>query len=134
MALRRALLHLHKTLLDSARYRYERQNGAVSSQRMLHLLLHDPQFQWLRPLSEAIVRLDEVLENDLVAHEPELATLLDELRGLLGSAAAESAFGLAYRDALQHSPDAVLAHRDVTQLLADKSAKSFPGSDNPITR
>lgn len=120
MALRRALLNLHKSLLDSARHRYERQHGAVSSQRMLELLLHDPQFQWLRPLSETIVRLDEVLENDLVSHEPELATLLSELRALIGAAGADSAFGVAYRDALQDSPDVVLAHRDVNRLLTDK--------------
>ena len=118
MELRRAVLHLHKTLLDWARRRYERSHGAVSSHQMLQLLLRDPQFAWIRPLSEIIVRLDEVLEEDLVAHENDIAGLIAELRSLL--AAADTVFGAEYRAALQDSPDCVLAHRDVSLLIAEK--------------
>ena len=118
IALRRALLHLHKTVLDWARRDYERRQGAVTSQQMLQLLLRDPQFAWLRPLSEMIVRLDEALEADLVAHEADLAAVLTELRTLVGAAGGETPFGERYRAAMQDSPDVVLAHRDVVQLLS----------------
>lgn len=122
IALRRALLHLHKTVLDWARRQHERQHGAVSSHQMLQLLLRDPQFAWLRPLSEMIVRLDEALENDLMAHEADVAIVITELRSLVGSAGGDTLFGDRYRAALQDSPDVVLAHRDVTKILADKES------------
>ena len=121
IALRRALLHLHKTVLDWARLQYERRNGAVSSQQMLHLLLSDPQFAWLRPLSEVIVRLDEALEADLVAHEADMAAVVAELRTLINSAGGDTPFGDRYRAALQDSPDVVLAHRDVSRMLLPPS-------------
>ena len=134
IALRRALLHLHKTVLDWARLHYERRNGAVSSQQMLQLLLRDPQFAWLRPLSEIIVRLDEALEADLVAHEAELAVVIAELRRLINTAGGATPFGDRYRAALQDSPDVVLAHRDVSRLLAppaDSHESPKKASDAP---
>jgi hypothetical protein len=131
IALRRALLHLHKTVLDWARLHYERRNGAVSSQQMLHLLLSDPQFAWLRPLSEIIVRLDEALETDVVAREADLAAVVDELRRLIGAAGGETPFGDRYRAAMQDSPDVVLAHRDVARLLAPPADRPPPTTAPP---
>jgi hypothetical protein len=122
MALRRALLHLHKTVLDWARLQHERQHGKVSGHQMLQLLLQDPRFAWLRPLSEVIVRLDELLENDLVAHEGDVAAVITELRALLTAAGGDTPFGARYRAALQDSPDVVLAHRDVSRMLATPPA------------
>jgi hypothetical protein len=118
MALRRALVHLHKAVLDWARRQHERQHGAVSSHQMLQLLLAHPQFAWVRPLSEIIVRLDEALENDLVAHEADYAVLLTELRSLICGAGGDTPFGEQYRAAMQDSPDVVLAHRDVVRILS----------------
>ena len=66
-ALRNALLHLHKTLLDSERSTYEHDVERVTStNQMLSLLLHDPFFAWLHELSELIVVIDETLD----AREP----------------------------------------------------------------
>ena len=59
--LRRALLRLHKTLLDWERAGYERIHGRQSSNDLLNALLNDPQFAWLRPISQLIVRIDELL-------------------------------------------------------------------------
>src|SRR6476646_11734757 len=60
--LRKSLLHLHKTLLDWERAAYERLHGRTSPGSLLTALMNDPQFAWLRPLSELIVRIDESLE------------------------------------------------------------------------
>jgi hypothetical protein len=59
--LRKALLRLHKTLLDWERSGYERIHGRQSSNDLLKALLNDPQFAWLRPMSQLIVRIDEIL-------------------------------------------------------------------------
>ena len=40
------------------------QYGRVSSHDLLQAILNDPQFMWLRPVSELIVRIDEILEHD----------------------------------------------------------------------
>ncbi len=119
IALRRSILHLHKTVLDWARLEHERAHGTVSGQQMLQLLLHDPRFEWVRPLSAIIVRLDEALESDAVAREAEIALVVTEVRRLVGSAGGETPFGERYRAAMQDSPDVVLAHRDVSRLVAD---------------
>ena len=62
--LRRALLHLHKTLLEWERTAYEKIHGRTSPGALLTALMNDAQFAWLRPLSELIVRIDESLEMD----------------------------------------------------------------------
>ena len=46
---RRALLRLHKALIDSERAAFEARAGATSNGQFLQLLLQDPFFVWLRP-------------------------------------------------------------------------------------
>ena len=62
-AVRHGLLELHKALLDAERERYERTHGKVTAGKMLQLAFQDPQFAWLRSMSELIVRIDELLDN-----------------------------------------------------------------------
>lgn len=60
-----ALLELHRSLIDIARADYERERGSVGSPvDLLHLLMHDPFFQWLRPLSEFVAELDALFGMD----------------------------------------------------------------------
>ena len=63
--LRKSLLHLHKTLLDWERAAYERIHGRISSSELLKAIVEDPQFGWLRPISELIVRIDETVDTEL---------------------------------------------------------------------
>ena len=65
--LRHALLRLHKVLLDWERSGYERIHGRQSSSDLLKALLNDPQFAWLRPMSQLIVRIDEILDDNNTA-------------------------------------------------------------------
>lgn len=116
---RHQLLGLHKTLLDLERAVYEDQYGRIESGKLLQLVIGHPHFAWLRAISEIIVRLDEMLDND---DEPltEAGALqwLAEVRGLLSSTTGESEFAMRYREALQRSPDVVLAHAAILQTLA----------------
>ena len=123
---RRGLIHLHKTLLDAERVRYERVNGRVEGGgTLLQLLIHDPWFGWLRPLSELIVQIDERLD----ATEPTLASeanvLIEQVRRLLRpNEAGDDVFQENYFAALQQTPDVVLAHRAVTLLVKRPAEES----------
>jgi hypothetical protein len=115
--LRRALLHLHKTLLDWERVAYDRAHGRTSPGELLNVVMTDPQFSWLRPLSETIVRIDEALDMEAPDTAIDVEAILGSVRRLVSLEDAGSGYAERYRAALQEQPDAVLAHRDVTTLL-----------------
>ena len=114
----RALLRLHKALLDDERVAYERLHGRIPSNgAFLQLVLNDAWFAWLRPLSQLMVKLDEFSEaKELSTHE-KFPALLSSVRTLLTPTKEGEGFGRQYHDALQRSPDVVLAHAAVRALL-----------------
>jgi len=114
----RALLRLHKALLDDERVSYERVHGRISSNgAFLQLALNDAWFAWLRPLSQLIARLDELGESDDSSSREEVPALVASVRTLLTPSDAGEGFGRQYYDALQRSPDVVLEHAAVRALL-----------------
>jgi hypothetical protein len=122
VALRRALLHLHKMLLEWERTGYERIHGRVSPGELLRVIMNDPQFAWLHPLSQLIVRIDESLEIDaLDGPEVDVEAIVAQARRLVVPDEAGTEYERRYHQALQEHPDAVLAHGAVTTLL--KSAR-----------
>ncbi|HYG09359.1 MAG TPA: hypothetical protein VD835_05255 [Pyrinomonadaceae bacterium] len=117
--LRLSLLRLHKTLLDAEREDYERVHGQVTGGELLQLAIGHEQFAWLRPVSELIVRIDEMLDAvEPAATTDEAEILLDGVRSLLRPSETGSDFGQKYFAAIQREPDVVLAHREVTRLLS----------------
>ena len=119
--LRARLLGLHKVLLDDARAAYEMDRGRVgSTANLLQLVINDPWFAWLHPLSELIVRIDETVETDSPATEADGAALVDQVEHLLVPAENGEHFGRRYFDALQRQPAVVLAHADVRRALKNK--------------
>ena len=117
---RRALLHLHKTLLDMERAAYEQARGRVSSGELLQLVINHEQFAWLRSLSAFIVRIDEMLDAEEPVTDDEAKSLLAEARALLKPAETGNNFERKYFAALQREPAAVIAHREVVQSLTDQ--------------
>ena len=116
--LSRALLRLHKALLDDERLSYERVHGRIASNgAFLQMVLSDAWFAWLRPLSQLMAKLDELGETDEPSNSEEIATLLTSVRTLLTPTEEGQGFGRQYYDALQRSPDVVLAHAAVRALL-----------------
>lgn len=116
--LRLGLLRLHKALLDDERADYERAHGQVNASELLQLAISHEQFAWLRPVSELIVRIDELLDADEPATEADAEALLASARSLLKPSEDGSGFGRRYFAAIQREPDVVLAHREVTRLLS----------------
>ena len=112
--IREALLRLHRALLDWERRGHERVHGRLSATELLQVLLHDPEFAWLRPLSECIVRIDEMLTTETEADED---AILVHVRALASPDADGTPYAQRYLQAIQESPDAVLAHKDLLALL-----------------
>lgn len=116
--LRNALLHLHRTLLESERGCYERDIARIGSrQQLLDLVLHDPWFAWLHELSELVVLIDETLEADPPATAADGARLVAQARALLSPLEDSAGFEKHYYQALQRDPDVVLAHGATMKLL-----------------
>src|SRR5207244_23422 len=61
--LRHGLLELHRAIVAVEREDLERRNGAIGAAELLRVLIEDPAWAWLRPLSALIVQLDELAED-----------------------------------------------------------------------
>jgi hypothetical protein len=116
--LRRALLHLHKVLLEWERAAYERVHGRMSAAGLLKVIVSDPQFAWLRPVTELIVRIDSALEAD-ADQVVDVDALVTQTRAIVAPDDPAGTYAQRYHAALQELPDAVIAHSGVTKLLKD---------------
>ena len=116
--LRHGLLRLHKTLLESERVAFERFRGRVSSSgEFLQLVITDPWFAWLHPLSELVVQMDEALDADNPLTSGDIKSLIEQARKLLTPSEEGDGFDKRYYDTLQRDPDVVLAHAEVAKVL-----------------
>ncbi len=118
--LRQALLRLHKTLLDWERSGYERIHGRQSSHDLLQVLLNDPQFAWLRPMSQLIVRIDELLDDKTLPMRNDVEAIVAQVKVLTSPNATGNMYERRYDMALQELPDAVFAHRDLLALFKEE--------------
>jgi hypothetical protein len=137
-AVRNAALYLHKVLIQAVRLDYERTHGRVENPTHLwQLVLTDPKFAWLRPLSQWLVALDdapeaeegeepEVTAEDAIAaavrgldHSPALEKLEHSaaVRGQLESLFSDPDWMQPYLQVLQDVPEVVLAHAKLQQEL-----------------
>jgi hypothetical protein len=119
--LRVALLHLHKVLLEWERTGYERIHGRQSSHDLLNVILSDPQFAWLRPMSQLIVRIDEFLSAKTPPMRNDVEAIVSDVRALTTPNETGNTYERRYYMALQEQPDAIFAHRDLIKLV--KSSK-----------
>ena len=110
------LLALHKLLLDRERSVYEERHGPTAARDLLRLLLQDEQFAWLRPLSRLVARMDDLVDSDEPLTSEEAQRVYGEAFQLLGSGDPGD-FQDKYRDALQASPDVVMAHASIRAVL-----------------
>jgi len=117
---RNALLRLHKVLVESERVTYEKVVGNIPSpNRFLQLLIDDPWFTWLQPLSQLIVAMDEAQDAREPATDADAQGLIQQARLLLVASEDGQGFSRHYFDALQRDPDVVLAHADTAKILSD---------------
>jgi len=120
---RRSLLGLHKALIIAEQLTYERINGRVGSTgQLLQLVLNDPWFTWLHPLSQLVIRVDELLDGDTEPTTVEVEFLLSEVRALIRPSEEGDGFERSYYEALQRAPDVIFAHVEVKKLLTKIAA------------
>ena len=114
------LLTLHTVLLADARHAYEATHGPTNPAALLRLLIHDEHFAWLRSLSALIAQIDEALDPREPAADIDVESFFQAAQGLLRSGDS-GAFHMKYRDALQRSPELVMAHANVVKVLAGRA-------------
>jgi hypothetical protein len=112
---RRALLRLHKILVDAERLRIERQAGPISSTRFLQALIDDEELEWLRPFSTLIVEIDEFVSSDELASVARVREYLHRVRYLVEPPSHDAA--ARYLQLRTHDPDVLLAHVELTSRL-----------------
>ena len=116
-ALRDSLLSLHKTLVDSERIEYEKTIGKIQSpNHFLKLLVNDPWFAWLSPLSQLIVSMDEALGEKKPLTNTIVGALEKQTTDMLVASETGTGFSAHYFEVLQRDPDVVLAHAEVVKL------------------
>lgn len=124
-ALNVRLLALHSALLDFARREWESTYGPTNPAQLLRLLIDDPHFAWLRPLSGAIAQIEEALDPRAAAVRRREAADANELFEAVHSlirSSGDAVFHAKYVDVLQRSPEAVMAHADVVKILSARRA------------
>lgn len=121
--IRRGLLGLHKALIVAEQLTYERINGRIpSTGQLLQLVLNDPWFTWLHPLSQLVIRIDELLDDDHELTTVEAAHFLSDVRALIRPSENGDGFERSYYEALQRAPDVIFAHAEVKKLLTQAAA------------
>ena len=124
--IRPELLRLHKALLDSERIVYEQTRGPIAnSGEFFRLVIDDDAFSWLRPISQFIVQIDELLDlrkKDKV--EPESASILLEKARLMLKPNKDSLtpLGEHYFQAIQRDPNIALMHADISEKLRKQNS------------
>ena len=115
---RHGLLGLHKALIVAEQLTFERIYGRVDSTgQLLQLVMNDPWFTWLHPLSNVVVRIDEMMDEDCNLSTEDVAQILTEVRGMIRPSELGDGFERSYYEALQRAPDVVMAHCEMKKLL-----------------
>jgi hypothetical protein len=111
----RALLPLHRRLIDATRDDYAFAFAPVASpSHLLQLVNSDPFFAWLKPLTALIVEIDEMVRTDF---EPaDAAGVADRLEQLFG-ASAGVAFAERYLPLLQREVDVTVGHAALRKAI-----------------
>ena len=113
----KALLHAHKAILEEERRRYELAHGRVASaMAFLQLLLNDPWFAWIRPMSGLAAQMDEALFAKPGEFAIPAATLLEEARFLLSPREEGDELPTRYFQMIQSSPAVATAHAEALKL------------------
>jgi hypothetical protein len=124
IALRVALLHLHKTLLDMERREYERANGHVSVGELFRLVIDHQQFAWLHNISEFVVRLDETLAGEAPVLPQDVHTAISLARKMFAPSESGDSFQKKYFAAIQSDPAVVIDHAELARLFNNEPQDS----------
>jgi len=111
----RALRDLHKQLIQVETQHF----GIVGSQlEHLHLVVNHPQFSWLKKLSGLMAEMDERLDAPKKISVADTFAFRVAIEDLIGpNEKGDMEFRAKYNALLLDSPDVVMAHGAVRQIL-----------------
>jgi hypothetical protein len=116
-----ALRALHRVLAERARRDVEAERQTVIQPgAWLSMLTRDPQFGWLRSLSELMVDLDVFLEADPAPAEDDAASIRAEIERLIAPSTVpgtESALAQHYWRYVHDEPNVAVVHGEIRQAL-----------------
>jgi hypothetical protein len=109
--IRNQLLKLHKAVLDSERGVYEKAHGRIASPgAFLQLLLGDPWFSWLKPMTDLVVQIDETLSARDLANQDDFRRLIAQAQELIDPEADENGFFEHYNNVVSRDVDVAFLH------------------------
>jgi len=117
VALREALLRLHKSLLDMERRAYEKEHGKISAGELFRLVVDDAQFSWLHNISEFVVRIDENLDIEAGVTDTDAHIAISLARKIFAPTESGDGFQKKYFDAIQKDPAVVMEHAQLARLF-----------------
>jgi hypothetical protein len=119
----KALLPLHRALIDAAKDDYAFGVAPVKPSQLLQLLNDDPFFAWLKPLTSLIVDIDEMARTDF---EPlDVVAIAGRIDRLFGPN-AEEVFAAHYIPMLQRSVDVAVGHAALRKTAARLKQTPLP--------
>ncbi|MEM6838945.1 MAG: hypothetical protein AAF609_19080 [Cyanobacteria bacterium P01_C01_bin.120] len=122
-ALRPLMLRLHKALLDAEQDSYQRVHGPITSKmELFQLVIGDEWFEWLRPISQFIARIDETVAAKKPLSPNEIHGLLAAAHDLLPLESDEvSEAAVRYQRAVENNPKIAMLHGQVMSVLQPAS-------------
>jgi hypothetical protein len=119
----KALIPLHRHLIDAAKADYELAYERVDKPaQMLHLLTEDPFFSWLAPMTRLIVDIDEMARVDFT--DEDAFAIGDRIDRMFGTT-PDPDFAEKYVPLLQREIDIAVGHAAVRKnLLRLRRSKS----------
>jgi hypothetical protein len=111
----KALLPLHRALIDTAKEDYAFAVAPVKPSQLLQLLTDDPFFAWLKPVTSLIVDIDEMARTDFEAAD--VANIAGRVEGLFGGTSDEL-FSRHYVPMLQRNVDIAIGHAALRKAAA----------------
>ena len=121
VALANALRSMHRVLAERARRDLEAQRHTVIQPgAWLSILTSDPQFAWLRSLSELLVDLDVFLEADPGPADDDASAIRAEIERLIAPSAVpgtESDFARHYWRYVHDEPAVAVVHGEIRHAL-----------------
>lgn len=122
----RALLRLHKALLDDERVIYETVNGPVTSpHEMFRLVMSHQQFTWLGKISSLIALLDEATSLRRPATEAIAQGLLAEAITLLKLESEDQTFVERLQRVIKRSAEAKASYDEALKIAIENVEQTF---------
>ncbi|WP_052288272.1 hypothetical protein [Leptolyngbya iicbica] len=121
--LRPLMLRLHKALLEAEQDSYERVHGPITSKmELFQLVISDEWFDWLRPISGFIARIDESIASKEPVSPNVIHGLLEEAYDILPLQSDEaSEAAVRYQRAVDNYPKIATLHAQVMDALKSSS-------------